>query len=284
MDETLPYGFSIAGVQKAGTSTLSQTLDRHPQISRAPRKELQFFTREDVDWSAPPYDDYRCPQRKPGQVLAGDATPAYLWWPHALERMHAYRPQLRLIVIFRDPIERAFSHWTMMRQRHPQTPDWPELISTFRPRTLPTEVPAGVTPMRFKHWSAVARGYYAEQLDRGFALFPREQWLVLEFRSMLADFSPTVDRVTDFLEIDRFRAVPPLRRTLAGPEIVAGTAPMGQDLQTLAELYADDLGRLPALSGLSVEAWPTQQILDGRLDPAELADRFAAKVTGRARR
>jgi hypothetical protein len=53
----LPYGFSIAGVQKSGTSTLSQTLDQHRQVCRAPRKELQFFTREDIDWSDPPYDE-----------------------------------------------------------------------------------------------------------------------------------------------------------------------------------------------------------------------------------
>ncbi len=49
----LPYSFSIVGAQKSGTSTLSTALDRHPQVARAPRKELQFFTREDMDWSRP---------------------------------------------------------------------------------------------------------------------------------------------------------------------------------------------------------------------------------------
>ena len=51
----LPYSFSIVGAQKSGTSTLSTALDRHPQVARAPRKELQYFTREDMDWSRPDY-------------------------------------------------------------------------------------------------------------------------------------------------------------------------------------------------------------------------------------
>lgn len=276
--EYLPYGFSIAGVQKSGTSTLSQTLDQHRQICRAPRKELQFFTREDIDWSDPPYDDYRCPRRKPHQVLAGDATPAYLWWPHALERMRAYNPQMRLIAIFRDPLERAFSHWSMLRARYPKAPDWPEMIHEFRPPSLPTEVPPGVRPMRFRHRSAVARGYYGEQLERGFALFPRDQWLLVDFRTMLEEFPATLDRVTDFLGLHRFRAYPPLRQTLTGPSRLEGTAPTGTDLAELAGLYAADLERFARLSGIDVSTWSTRRILDGTLDPEELAQRLASKV------
>lgn len=274
----LPYGFSIAGVQKAGTSTLSQTLDRHRQICRAPRKELQFFTREDIDWSDPPYDEYRCPRRNPHQILAGDATPAYLWWPYALERMRAYNPEMRLIAVFRDPLERAFSHWTMMRARWQRAPDWPELIHEFRPTSLPTEVPPGVRPMRFRHRSAVARGYYGEQLERGFALFPRDQWLLLDFGTLLGEFPPTLDRVTDFLGLHRFRRHPALRRTLAGPTSLVGTAPTGADLAGLAALYAADLDTFATLSGLDVSTWSTRRILDGTLDPDDLARTLAAKV------
>ena len=129
----LPYSFSIVGAQKSGTSTLSTALDRHPQVARAPRKELQFFTREDIDWARPDYSGYRAPRRKPQHLIAGDATPAYLFWPDALERMHDYNPDMRLIAVFRDPLERLFSHWTMLRGRWTTSPDWPEFITEFRP-------------------------------------------------------------------------------------------------------------------------------------------------------
>jgi hypothetical protein len=51
------------------------------------------------------------PGRSDRQRIAIDATPSYVFWPHAMERMRAYRPDMRLIASLRDPIERAFSHW-----------------------------------------------------------------------------------------------------------------------------------------------------------------------------
>lgn len=279
MPDFLRYGFSIAGVQKAGTSTLSQTLNWHPHVLKAPRKEVRFFLREGLDWSDPPYRRYRVKRTKPQQRIVGDATPAYLYWPHALERMRDYDPDMRLVAIFRDPIERAFSHWTMMRGRNPDRSDWPDVLTQHRATRLPLELPPKSERRLFTHEpSVIPRGYYAAQLERGLGEFPREQWLLLEFRSMLADFEPTVHRVTDFLGIRRFRKVPPLRQALAGPPAVVGTAPTADDLVGLADLYADDLARFAELSGLPIEAWSTRRILEGTLDPAELAARLATRV------
>jgi hypothetical protein len=279
-EDYLDFGFAIVGVQKAGTSTLSQTLNWHPHVCRAPRKEMRFFVREDVDWADPPYDEYRAARRKPQQRIAGDASPLYLWWPHALERMHAYNPDMRLVAIFRDPIERAFSHWLMMRGRNPRRrPDWPVLLADHLPAGLPAELPEGVTPQALRNEaSAISRGFYAAQLERGFTTYPREQWLLLEFRSMLADLPGTVHRVTDHIGIRRFHEVPPLRQAMAAPETVPGTPPTAADLATLAEVYAADLARFGELSGLDVSGWPTRRILDGDLDPGELAARFGTKV------
>jgi len=280
VQDWLPYSFSIVGAQKSGTSTLSTALDRHPQVARAPRKELQFFTREDVDWERPDYSGYRAPLRKPQHRIAGDATPAYLFWPGALDRMRDYNPDLRLIAVFRDPLERLFSHWTMLRGRWSTSPDWPEFITEFRPPSTPTTLP-NVPSLAFKQRSGVARGYYGDQLTRGLTIFPREQWLWLEFRSMLADFSGTLDQLTDFLGVDRYHRHPEPGRQMSGPDRVAGTPPSAADLTSLAELYAADLAQFRDVSGLDVDGWPTVQILAGRLDPDDLATKFAARVDAR---
>jgi hypothetical protein len=277
VQDWLPYTFSIVGAQKSGTSTLSGALDRHPQVARAPRKELQFFTREDMDWSRPDYSHYRAPRRKPQHLIAGDATPAYLFWPHALERMHDYNPDLRLIAVFRDPLERLFSHWTMLRGRWTSAPDWPEFITQFRPSSTPTDLPE-VPLITFKQRSGVARGYYGEQLQRGLTIFPREQWLWLEFRSMLADFPAAMGQLTDFLGLHRFAHPPEAGQLMSGPAKVVGTAPTAADLAALVQLYADDLAQFQALSELDIDAWPTSRILSGRMSPADLAERFAARV------
>jgi hypothetical protein len=276
----LPYSFSIVGAQKSGTSTLSTALDRHPQVARAPRKELQFFTREDMDWSRPDYAAYRAPRRKPQHLIAGDATPAYLFWPGALNRMHAYNPEMRLIAVFRDPLERLFSHWTMLRGRWTTAPDWPEFITEFRPPTTPTSLP-DVPSLAFKQRSGVARGYYGDQLTRGLTIFPREQWLWLEFRAMLADFSGALDQLTDFLGVDAYHRHPEPGRLMSGPDRVVGTAPTAADLASLAHLYAADLAQFQAVSKLEIDAWPTVRILSGRMSPSDLAERFAARVDSR---
>ncbi len=273
-----PFSFCIAGSQKAGTSTLSNLLDKHRQIQRAPRKEMHYFDDEDRDWSTGDFSDYPVPAKRQRHQIVGDATPLYLWWPQALERMRAYNPDMRLIASFRDPIERLFSHWVMLRSRNLAWPDWPDFLTEWPHTSLPDAVPDGVRTMRWRHMTGLARGFYGEQLQRGFELFGREQWLLLELRAMLGDFEQTVHRSTDFLELPRFEQVPPLKNWHAGAEQIPGTPPSADDLARLAGLYAQDLALFEELSGIDTSAWSTRLILDGDLDPGELAERFARKV------
>lgn len=276
---TMAYNYAIVGVQKGGTSTLAVTLNQHRLVCQPPDKERHYFDDETVDWSAPDYArDYAAPRRAPVHRLVGDASPTYLYWPHALERMHAYDPGMPLVAVFRDPLERLFSHWVMLRSRNLAWPDWPDFLTEWPHTSLPDEVPDDVRTMRWRHMTGIARGFYGEQLQRGFELFGRHQWLLLELRQMLADFENTIHRTTDFLELPRFERVPPLRNWHAGAEQVPGTAPTADDVSRIAELYARDLDLFEELSGIDTSAWHTRRVLDGELDPGELAARLARKV------
>lgn len=275
----MAYDFSIVGVQKAGTTTLAWALRQHPDVCRPPRKEVHFFDDEDYDWESPDYArDYTAPRRATRHRMVGDATPTYLFWPHALERMHAYQPDLPLIAIFRDPLERLFSHWAHLRARVMPWVDWPKFIRRFAEPSLPVELPAGIPPVRYGQMAGIARGYYGQQLQRGLSIFPREQWLLLEFRQMFADFSGTLDSATDHLGLTRFATHPPLSQRNAGDAGVTGTPPTGEQLARIAGMYAEDLELFARLSGIDTASWPTRRILEGTLDPDELAARFAAKI------
>ena len=277
----MAYNYAVVGVQKGGTSTLAVTLNQHRLVCQPPDKERHYFDDETVDWSSPDHTrDYTAPRRSPVHRLVGDASPTYLYWPHALERMRAYDPAMPLIAVFRDPLERLFSHWVMLRSRNLAWPDWPDFLAEWPHTSLPDEVPdpAVVRTMRWRHMTGIARGFYGEQLQRGFELFGRQQWLLLELRRMLDDFESTVHRTTDFLELPRFERVPPLKNWHAGAEQVPGTAPTADDVTHLAETYARDLALFEELSGIDTSAWPTRLVLDGELDPGELAARFARKV------
>ena len=155
----------------------------------------------------------------------------------------------------------------MLRSRNLAWPDWPDFLTEWPHTSLPDEVPDDVRTMRWRHMTGLARGFYGEQLQRGFELFDRRQWLLIELRAMLGDFSATVDRTTDFLDLPRFEQVPPLQNWHAGAEQVPGTAPTGDDLAHVAEVYAKDLALFEELSGIDTSAWPTRLILDGRARP-----------------
>jgi hypothetical protein len=276
---TRRFTFCIAGTQKSATSTLSWLLGRHPHIQRAPRKEMHYFDREAKDWARGDFSDYAVRPRGRRPKIVGDATPSYLWWPRALDRIHAYDPGMKLIAIFRDPIERLFSQWVMGLSRWPnQAPDWPGFLTGFAPDGLEDRIPDGVSTHTYRMHSGLVRGYYGAQLERGFAMFGAEQFHVLEFRAFLRDYTTALDGVTDFLEIPRFETYPPLTNKMPGRPTVVGTAPTGEDIEYLVGRYREDFEKFKALSGLDVSEWPLQQLVDGTLDPEELAGKYAAKV------
>ena len=276
--ELMQYTFSIVGCQKAGTTTLSEALDQHPRIRRSPRKEVHFFDDESYDWDAPNFAaDYSVVRNSAEHETVGDATPSYIFWPHALERMAAHNPDMRLIALFRDPLERLFSHWVMVRHRGAKAPDWPKFIRMYRTPELPSEVPGH--PRRYRRFAGIPRGLYGQQLTRGFAHFPREQWLLLEFRAFLDNFHDTLDRAADHIGGWHFDTPPPLANHYPGAELTHGTAPTADDLTALAEFYADDLAHFTEISGLDVAHWPTVRILEGTLPAEDLAAKFAKRVT-----
>jgi hypothetical protein len=274
----VPVNVAIVGVQKAGTSSLFDLLRKHPEVCPGPRKEWHFFDDEKRPWDEPDYSGYWARAWTVRQRIAVDATPSYLFWPQALERMRAYRADMRLIAILRDPIERAFSHWAMYFGRLPSFPTF-SVLAQGPPRTaLLDRIPRGWNHLRMRRWSMIPRGFYGAQAQRGLALFPRRQWLFLDFHRFVADHRAALDRTTRFLGVDPYRRAPELRVIQSTRDDLTAPPPTGADIRRLAELYADDLDLLARLAGLDVSDWPTRQVLDGWLDAAELADQLAHKA------
>jgi hypothetical protein len=125
----------------------------------------------------------------------------------------------------------------------------------------------------------VARGFYSAQVERGLRVFPAEQWHYIEFRQLLGEFHPTLDAVTDFLGVSRFRRARELPHKMAGADSVVGTPPTAEDIAALARTYETDVLRLGGLTGLSTDHWPTVRIIRGEMDPGELAAKLGKKVT-----
>ena len=96
--------FFIAGVQKGGTTALDYFLRQHPSVEMAGRKEVHFFDDEALDWSRPDYELlHRFFAWERDNVLRGEATPIYSYWPGSIERIHRYNPKAKIVVGLRHP-------------------------------------------------------------------------------------------------------------------------------------------------------------------------------------
>lgn len=240
--------FLIAGVQKGGTTALFDYLVEHPALDLPEIKEAHFFDDErGIDWAAPDYGRYHALFTRPAPAVRGEATPIYLYWPNCLERIAAYNPQMKLILLFRDPVERAWSHWRMEYGRGAETHPFAWCIREGRDRVRSD--PA--TPGFHREYSYVERGFYGAQLERLYRIFPRDQTLLLSSGDLATRPDVTLARVTDFLGIPRFSGPIAARRSHVGREMSASDHPTAEDVALLQSIYAADQRLFADLSG-----WP----------------------------
>ena len=200
-------GFLVIGAQKAGTTALFSYLRAHPGITGPAWKEVSFFDRHwarGVRW-------YRgnFPLRSGGR-LVGEASPSTILHPLAPERVRSLVPGARLVALLREPGARAYSHYhhEVDLGREPLSF---EAALDAEDQRLAGEVERMVAdPQAFSHawWdhSYVLRGRYAEQLERWFAVFPREQLLIVTTEELARDTPGTVARVLEHIGADPFEA------------------------------------------------------------------------------
>jgi hypothetical protein len=236
--------FIIAGVQKGGTTALFDYLGEEPGLALSRVKEVHFFDDDTQSWPAPDYGAYHARFESFDGRPRGEATPIYLYWPGSLERIAAYNPAVKLIVMLRDPVERAWSHWKMEYARGVETRPFAWCIRQGRQRLFDAE------PWGFhREFSYVERGFYGEQMARLLGLFPREQVLVARAEDLRADPAATLARVRGFLGLAP-GAAPAPREANVGREMDYGSELTEADVAHLRGVYGRDLERLADLTGV----------------------------------
>lgn len=245
MADAATVDFVIAGVQKGGTTALFDYLGDYPDLALSREKEVHFFDDERQDWAAPDYGAYHARFPPPDGRLRGEATPIYVYWPNSLERIAAYNPGMKLIIVLRDPVQRAWSHWRMEFARGAETEPFAWCIREGRQRLFRAE-PWG----HHREFSYVERGFYGEQLERVFHLFPKNQVLLLRSEDLHAEPAATLGEVRCFLGLPP--AAPPRpRESHVGREIDYPSELSEADVAYLREVYAADARRLQEIAGLS---------------------------------
>jgi hypothetical protein len=202
---TLP-DFLILGVQKGGTTSLFRYLQQHPNIATVYKKEVKYFDcnySKGLDWyrSHFPFRE----EMDRSYRVSGEASPNYIFHPQAAERARETLPNARLILLLRDPVARALSHYHGNRRKGREKLSFVEAIESETGRLAGEKEKILADPrypmFKYLHFSYLSRGVYVEQIRNWFACFPREQMLILRSEDFFENPAAVFQRVSSFLEL-----------------------------------------------------------------------------------
>jgi len=239
--------FLIIGVQKGGTTSLARYLAQHPEIYIPEKKEIHFF---DGDSDGKPYcpvdyNMYHSWFSGSGKRFCGEATPNYIYWKPALQRIKEYNQDMRIIVLLRNPIIRAWSHWKMQYSRRVETLGFELAIER--------ELTALAAQKSFlnRRFSYIERGFYRSQLERIWELFPASRVLFLKSEEFFLNPASSLEKVLTFCEL-------PLRTFDTSVVYNQGFdfGPMPRSvISSLVQLYADDVQFIESSLGWDCGDW-----------------------------
>jgi hypothetical protein len=208
--------FIIIGAQRAGTTAMFRILRQHPQIVAPRKKELHFFDSMRIRYGdfVTYHEMFPLPHELKPDKLTYEASPSYLYNPDCPERIYRYSPGIRLIVILREPISRAFSAWNMHKGFTRSINPYLRLFADHR--SFEEAIKQEVGELEKKDWktdkfSYIKRGMYVEQLERYLQYLSRDSLLIIEHSHLMRDPQSVFASAFRFLQIDDRVAVRTLR-------------------------------------------------------------------------
>lgn len=192
--------FIIIGTQKGGTSSLFHYLKQHSGVSMSHRKEVHYY---DLN-----YDKGESWYRthfpfKSDKRLTGEASPLYIFHPHVPKRLHKDLPNVKLILLLREPADRAFSHYKMMRKKGREELNFREAIeqedSRLQPEWDAMLKDETYNGHHFRVHSYAARGRYDEQIQNWYKYYPSNQILVIQSEDFFDNTEDVMKEVYTFL-------------------------------------------------------------------------------------
>jgi hypothetical protein len=201
--------FFVLGAPKAGTTALHAALARHPKLYLSPVKEPKYFLCDDRPppqhggpgdahssrewvWRRDRYEQLF--DGAPEGTRRGESTPFYLADFDAHRRIRDAVPDARLIVVLRDPVDRAYSNWAHLWA------DGLETIDDFV--TACAEEPRRLREGWAPFWHYLETGLYGRQLQHLYTLFPHQQVHIIRYLQLVDAPVETVDSVCRFLGVE----------------------------------------------------------------------------------
>ena len=199
--EPLPPSFIIIGPAKSGAMSLFNWISQHPKMTPPVQNEVRFLDRYyecGFDW----YESHFPPVSQNAGVISGEASPSYLLHAKQATVLKEKYPKIKLVVLHRNPVKRAYSHFQMQKRMGHPYDSWSEYIR------LELGQLNGRLPSKEVDFSQIktllVRSCILPQLQQWLDVFPAEQMLVINSEAMFADPQSAVDMMTEFLGLDSF--------------------------------------------------------------------------------
>jgi hypothetical protein len=201
--------FIIIGAQKSGTSSLYSYLAQHPQLKSSTSKEVHYF-----DGGLSPEEDnfkkgeawYRShfPFKKDlaANQKTFEASPLYIFNPLVPARMFELIPKVKIIVVLRNPTERAISQYFHEKRLNMETMPIFEALQEEENRLEHVIKNKDFKSHNFVHSTYKSRGMYKGQIERYFNYFPREQILIINSDDLFTNTADTLRQIFKFVGVD----------------------------------------------------------------------------------
>jgi hypothetical protein len=277
------------GAQKAATTTLYTLMKAHTEVCVSKEKETGFFYREEkfkkgYEWHL--VNDFL---PKQGKKLLFEADPNYMFLPISIENIYSCNPSAKIIVMLRNPVLRAYSHFMMMRNEGYEEMNFHDAYLIEKERLKKGQY-------HLETYSYLARGFYAHQIENIISKFPKDQILFVVFENFIKKQQEEYGKILEWLNLTHIhlssdvKTIPqvnhnPLRKYIpqffvrkfgkyrimkfiahkAGDVVsklmsVTNKKPKKQGLsqdryRELLQLFHDDIRRVESLTGLDLSIW-----------------------------
>ncbi len=207
MDNKHLPNFMCLGVQRSGTTTLYHLLKQHPEIYVSPNKETKFFQYDELYEKGIDYYSSRYFKDAANQKAIGETDPCYIYFTKTAKRIHDnLGDKMKFIVIFRNPVNRAYSQYWMEKAKRFESLSFEKAIEQETERLKSTD------HLERSRFSYIDRGFYAKQVKEFLNYFPKENFLFLVYEEDFHEnLGNTMNKVTDFLGVSRFNFKSDLR-------------------------------------------------------------------------
>jgi hypothetical protein len=190
--------FLCIGAQKSGTTSLHEILVQHPEIALPKNKETHFFSHDDI-YTKDIEDYYKMfPNNLDEKKVIGEIDPEYLPSKNAYKRIYNdFGPDIKFIVILRNPFDRAYSQYLMSKRRGFETLEFTEAIQTEKDRIK--------EHFGDLYHSYSTRSLYTPQIKKYLELYEYSKFMFIRFEEDFLDNKfETINKITDFLGLHSF--------------------------------------------------------------------------------